>query len=218
MKSAPLQAIVFDFDGVLVESTDIKTRAFAELYAPHGEDVAARVVQFHLANGGLSRYVKFRYAQEVLLGGEPLSDTQMEALDSRFSQLVMDKVVAAPVVAGAPEVLQQYQGQIPMFVASGTPQLELEQIIERRGMQAFFADIFGSPTSKAEAIGRILDRYALDASATLMVGDALADLDGAEANDTRFLGRVPAAADNPFPETVVTVPDLTSFAETLKRL
>ena len=55
------EAIFFDFDGVLVESVDIKTTAFARLYAGHGEPVADAVVAYHRQNMGTSRFVKFRY-------------------------------------------------------------------------------------------------------------------------------------------------------------
>ena len=54
-----IKAIIFDFDGVLVESLDIKTRAFAKLFGPEGPDMAKRVVDYHLQNGGVSRYEKF---------------------------------------------------------------------------------------------------------------------------------------------------------------
>ena len=56
-----LKAIFFDFDGVLVESVDIKTRAFSKLFEREGEDVVKKVIDYHIDNGGVSRYEKFRY-------------------------------------------------------------------------------------------------------------------------------------------------------------
>ena len=44
------QAIIFDFDGVIVESGDIKAQAFAELYRHHGETIAQAAVTYHRAN------------------------------------------------------------------------------------------------------------------------------------------------------------------------
>ena len=54
MKPSPVDAIIFDFDGVLVESVDVKTNAFAMLYAEHGPDVVKRVVAYHQEHGGIS--------------------------------------------------------------------------------------------------------------------------------------------------------------------
>ena len=49
----PPQIIFFDFDGVLVESVEIKNHAFRTLYAEHGEDVVQKVLVHHTENGGL---------------------------------------------------------------------------------------------------------------------------------------------------------------------
>ena len=56
-----LKAILFDFDGVLVESVDIKTKAFAKLFENEGPEIVNKVVEYHLANGGVSRFKKFDY-------------------------------------------------------------------------------------------------------------------------------------------------------------
>jgi len=41
---------------VLVESTDIKTKAFAELFKSEGKAVVKKIVNYHLMNEGVSRY------------------------------------------------------------------------------------------------------------------------------------------------------------------
>lgn len=43
---------IFDFDGVIVESADIKTNAFAELFEREGKDAEEKVVEYHLKNAG----------------------------------------------------------------------------------------------------------------------------------------------------------------------
>ena len=55
-----IKAIIFDFDGVIVESMDIKTQAFAHLFRKCSEDIIKKVIQLHLDNGGMSRYEKFK--------------------------------------------------------------------------------------------------------------------------------------------------------------
>src|SRR3989304_1573816 len=58
-----IRAIIFDFDGVIVESVDIKTKAFARLFEHEGKVVVEKVVDYHLKNGGVSRFDKFRVYQ-----------------------------------------------------------------------------------------------------------------------------------------------------------
>ncbi len=202
------QAIIFDFDGVIVESGKIKTQAFAELYRPYGDDIVAQVVQFHTQNGGMSRYHKFRHFQEHFLHQPPLTEAEEKQLDIRFSELVVEAVIAAEPVPGAIELIQRQSGKIPLFVASGTPESELKVIVERRGLTPYFTKVRGAPALKKTIIAEILSAYSLAPESVLMIGDAMADYEGAQANHTAFLGRVFPGDLNPFPVDVKIVPDL----------
>ena len=57
-------AIVFDFDGTLVNSNEIKTWAFGELYKEHGENIVQQIIAYQKEHEGISRFVKFRYWHE----------------------------------------------------------------------------------------------------------------------------------------------------------
>ena len=56
-----IRAIIFDFDGVIVDSVDVKGLAFAEIYSKYGGGIAEKVLSHHRSNGGMSRKVKFKY-------------------------------------------------------------------------------------------------------------------------------------------------------------
>ena len=51
MRSKPtyshLKNIIFDFDGVILDSLDCKTEAFYQMYLPHGEDVANQAADYN---------------------------------------------------------------------------------------------------------------------------------------------------------------------------
>ena len=49
-----IKAIFWDFDGVIADSVNVKTDAFYELYLPYGKNIAEKVKEYHLANGGFS--------------------------------------------------------------------------------------------------------------------------------------------------------------------
>lgn len=208
------EAVVFDFDGVLVESVDVKTRAFVELYRPHGEAVMAAVAAYHLANGGVSRLEKFRHFHRAFLGRE-LAVGEERVLADRFSALVEDAVVAAPWVPGAREFVSAYHKRIPLYVASATPTDELLRIVRRRGMEAYFRYVAGAPQPKGEILRRLIADGGHTAERVLMVGDATTDLTGARQAGTAFLGRVPSGMSNPFPAGIDTVSDLERLAACL---
>lgn len=209
--SSNWQAIIFDFDGVVAESGKIKTQAFAELYRSYGDEVVAAVAQHHKQNGGMSRYRKFHYYQKHFLNKPPLTSEEEKELDRQFSKLVMEAVIACDAVPGANELIQQQAAKIPLFVASGTPEIELKEIVKRRGLAPYFTEVRGAPTLKQELVASILATYKLIPESVLMIGDALVDYESAHSNGVAFLGRVCPGDDNPFPSHVKTVPDLCSI-------
>jgi len=203
--------VIFDFDGVLAESVDVKTRAFAHMYAPYGEDVVRKVVDYHKENGGLSRFEKFRYFHKMILK-EPLSADKEQALGEIFSLLVMDAVVNAPWVPGALEFLKRFHAEMALFVASGTPDEEIKEIVKRRSMDHFFVSVHGAPATKAEIIDRICKTYGFARQTILMVGDARTDYEGAISARIRFVGRCPEGRGS-FPSEVPVLEDLTKLHE-----
>src|SRR2546426_9709656 len=127
-----LAAIVLDFDGVILESVDVKTRAFRRLFAAYPEQ-QERVVRLHLENGGMSRYEKFRRIYSEFLH-QALPDDEMARLDREFGALVAQEIEACPFVHGARHFLERRAAEYPLFIASGTPEGELQAIVARRGL------------------------------------------------------------------------------------
>jgi len=184
----PYRAVVFDFDGVLVESGDIKTEAFLELFAGYSQQREA-IRAYHLLNVGVSRYLKFEHIYRNLLG-LPFDEGIKEKLGAAFSDLVRHKVVACAFVPGAREMLEHLRGRCRLFVASGTPHAELEWIVEARGLAPYFDGVWGTPHSKAEIARAVAREQALRGGEMLMVGDGLADYQAAQAAGIDFLARI----------------------------
>ena len=211
MRGTDWQSIIFDFDGVIVESGDIKTNAFADLYQSYGDQIVKEVVRYHKLNGGLSRYKKFRHFQQHLLKKPPLTQNEEDKLDETFSRLVVEAVINSDSVPGADEFIKIEASRIPLFIASGTPETELNTIVTRRGLGPYFTGVRGSPKLKETLIAEILSAHDLTPERVLMIGDALIDYQSAQINNLAFLGRVRIGDKNPFPEHVKTVPDLQSL-------
>jgi len=204
-----VEAIIFDFDGVLVESVDVKTQAFADMYKQYGPKIVDQVVAYHRAHGGISRFAKFRYYQETLLG-ESLSPSEEIILGETFSNMVKDAVVTAPWVPGAHEFLSAHHQKIALFVASGTPEEEMKEIVERRDMARFFISVHGAPAEKAAIIRSICEEHGFKNRSVLMVGDAMTDYMGARIAGVRFVGRS-LDCQATFPSHVPVIPDLRSL-------
>jgi phosphoglycolate phosphatase-like HAD superfamily hydrolase len=202
----PIRAILFDFDGVILESMDIKTVAFVKLFSDYPDQVD-RIRDLHIQNGGTSRFIKFRMIYRDILK-QPLSEERFQDLCDRYSELVFQEMMECPFVPGAKEFLDRYAGRCPFFLITGTPQPEIEAILFKRGLTPYFTRVFGYPPAKEESVRIILEERGFDPRELVFLGDALSDLKGARANGVPFIGRISTAGFNPFEgERVETLVD-----------
>jgi HAD superfamily hydrolase (TIGR01549 family) len=179
--------IFWDFDGVIKDSVEVKTQAYMQLVEPFGDEVIERVREHHEMHGGMSRFDKIPlYLQWA--GKEP-NQCMVEEFCEQFSHLVLQAVIEAPWVPGAEDYLRFNIHQQIFVLVSATPQDELDQILQALDLAKCFAAVFGAPTSKKDAIRMVLNARELASHSCLMVGDAKADFEAAEANQVPFLLR-----------------------------
>ncbi len=184
-----IKTIIFDFDGVILDSMGIKSEAFAEVYKPYGDEIVKKVVEHHEANGGMSRYKKFEYYHKNFLNKD-LSEEEKKEMSQKFSEYVMSKIGDAPFVPGVIDFLENNKDRYLMFVSSGTPEYELKETIEMRGITKYFQGIYGSPRSKVEHINEILTKYKLFPQMVLFIGDGTRDREAAIQTKINFLARI----------------------------
>ncbi|MCL1985680.1 MAG: HAD family hydrolase [Betaproteobacteria bacterium] len=193
-----LSCIVFDCDGVILESVSVKTRAFARIAEPFGPEAVDKLVMYHKVHGGVSRYKKFEWLYREVLGRE-ITQKELEALGRRYVEIAFEELCRCTLVPGVEDVLKRWNGLVPMYVCSGAPHEELNIILRGRGLNRYFTGIYGSPPAKAELLHSILDLAEADPAQTVMVGDSITDLDAAEAVGTLFYGRGSELKGGSFP-------------------
>jgi len=194
--SSLLTTLILDFDGVIVESIPLKTVAFRKVFsfAPEHLD---KIIEFHLENGGMSRYDKFRYIYENILH-EPLTAEQEERLAGEYVGLIFDAMLTVPYVEGAEEFLRDCSRVLPLYIVSATPEGEMHEIARRRDLTKYFVRIYGSPKTKAECIREILAETGASPDEALFVGDAPNDWEAAHETNVRFVARIRPGDPNRF--------------------
>jgi len=189
-----IKAIIFDFDGVIAESVNVKTEAFAEMYKMYGESVVRKVVEHHEANGGISRFEKFRIYHKDFLGQE-IDEKEVQMLARQFSGIVLQKIIKVPYVKRAYEFLSSNYYHYDFFISTGTPTDEIKTILEGRGLNGFFKDVYGSPEKKDAHVRKIMEKYNYTKDEVIFVGDALTDREAAKVNGIKFIGRYTTDAE-----------------------
>ena len=209
MELRPATALIFDFDGVIVESNLIKSQAMARIFAAdpcHASEILA--LNERLA--GMSRTVKFEEIYKTILN-RSVTPEKLKAHAEEFRDLVFDAVVSCPWVPGAIEFLRKHAGKRPIFLLSGTPDGELQEVVDARDIRGLFFEVYGSPPTKPETVRNILAKHGLASHDVVLIGDAPLDQQAAVATEVGFVGRLPSGEPSPFLPGTHTIPDLTQL-------
>lgn len=201
-----LRCLVFDCDGVILDSVPVKTRAFGRLAEPYGAEARDRFVMYHAAHGGVSRFRKFAWFFDEILNRK-ITPEESEEWGRKFAEYSLDEVRKCALIPGAEETLRAWHGKLPLYVCSGAPSEELRLVLEERRLSDFFAGIFGSPPGKSELLKWIIsDQAKVEPEETLMVGDSVTDRDAAENAGALFYGIGSELKGGPFPQSMDLVP------------
>lgn len=179
--------IFWDFDGVIKESVDIKTKAFQKLFKEYGSDVMDKVRLHHESNGGMSRFDKFPIY--LKFAEQEVNSEKVQRLCDDFEHLVLDGVINSAWIPGVEAYIRNNSEGQTFVMVSATPQNELDAIVNRLNLRECFKAIYGAPVNKSDAIKESLSILNIPNSEALMIGDASADLDAALNNDIPFILR-----------------------------
>ena len=199
-----LKGIIYDFDGVICDSVNVKTKAFAEMYKSYGEDVVSKVVDYHLQHGGISRYEKFKYYHQTFLGIE-LTQEEIMQMGNKFSEIALQKVINSAYLPGVVDFMTNGKKNCLQFICTGTPETEILTILNKKNLEHLFDSVYGAPKRKPEIITMLLEQYQLHRDEVIFIGDALTDYNAARETNIAFVG---VKSDNTqFPKVTYVIKD-----------
>jgi phosphoglycolate phosphatase-like HAD superfamily hydrolase len=184
MPSLEYASIVFDCDGVLLDSNALKTQSFYRAALPYGESHATSLMNYHKTNGGISRYLKFQHFLDHMVPG--LEGPGLDGLLERYANEVRDGLLACAIAQGLGELRKRTVGS-RWHVVSGSDQAELRALLATRGLAELFdGGIFGSPDAKSEILPRELAAANIREPA-LFLGDSKYDCEVSLAHGLDFV-------------------------------
>lgn len=147
------KTLVFDCDGVILDSNRVKTDAFYQAAVPYGQEAARELVAYHKANGGVSRYLKFEYFLEQIVGKTP-DGLELDNLLASYASETWKGLLSCRSSKGLEELKRNHQSS-RWLVVSGGDQEEIRRLFRLRGLAGFFdGGIFGSPDTKEDILAR----------------------------------------------------------------
>jgi len=207
------KAIVFDVDGVILESSKIKDDAFIKAFAAIGCNELEAVASIHRKLYGVNRVSQFQKIYQVVYNTE-IEKTALEKLNHNFESWVVGQLNKCPLVNGVKE-LRQKKKLRAFYTASAAPQKEVIKQMRRRKIDTYFNGIFGGPAKKVDIFRSLIKTDRMVNEHSVFIGDRISDFRSAEKVGLPFIGRVKPGDENPFPENVTIITDLTEIADCL---
>ena len=176
----------FDFDGVIVESNEIKDEAFREIFKRNPETFDTAWF-YHKRHNTIPRGEKFKfYCKEI----RKLDDyeRQSEILASEFRSVTLERIILCPEIPGAKRFLDVIKNtNKPAWISSATPTTDLEEIVERRHLTKYFKKVLGAPTIKENNLKDFIEINRFDPEKVCYFGDSIEDYKAAKSQNATFV-------------------------------
>jgi phosphoglycolate phosphatase-like HAD superfamily hydrolase len=186
MQNKEIKIIFWDFDGVIMNSNSIRDFGFQYCLADFPKYQIDELMDYHRLNGGLSRYVKFRYFFEKIRG-EEVSDTTILDLSHKFSSIMRDKLCDKNLlIEETINFIKLNYRNFTFHITSGSDENELRFICKELDISDYFKSINGSPKSKNQLVKDLLINNNYPTKNCLLIGDSLNDFDAADINGIYF--------------------------------
>jgi HAD superfamily hydrolase (TIGR01509 family) len=172
-----LRAVIFDFDGVLVNSEPLHFRAMRDSLAPEG--IAIDAAEY------LRHYVAYDDRSAIRLAlqqhGRALDAGHIEEVTERKARVFAQLKGEVPFFPGVRPLIRGLQRQVSLAIASGARCAEIEDILDAGHVRQYFTAIVGAddvsrtkpdPEPYLEALRRLrAQKSDLEASECVVVED-----------------------------------------------
>ena len=121
-----IKNILFDFDGVILDSMPIRDYGFKKIFNDYDDHLVNKLLEYHNQNGGLSRYIKIKYFYNKLLKQEILEEKIINYADM-FSKIMMRELVDKKyLIADTLKFIKENYRKYNLHIVSGSDEAELQ--------------------------------------------------------------------------------------------
>jgi len=182
------EVIIWDFDGVIIDSDEIRTNSFKETFKEFGKRNVDKLIEYHKLNGGLSRYDKIDFFFKKIIN-QNISDSEFISRVNLYSKFCLERLCdKSLLINDSLDFIKVNYKNYFFHIASASDEMELRNICKELDISHFFRSINGSPTTKVNNVKDILKNNNYSIHKCCLIGDSNNDMDAANINGITFIG------------------------------
>lgn len=183
-----IKTILWDFDGVIIDSMKIKGDGFVELFNNHDKQDLLSFEKFHYENGGVSRFDKIKYFYSEIIK-KSINESQILEFANKFSEIIEKKLNNKDnLIKETIDFIKINYSKYNFHIVSGAEHNELNRLCCNLDLKKYFITINGSPIRKSILVKNILNKYFYKNTETVLIGDAISDYNASTENNILFYG------------------------------
>ncbi len=183
-----IKNILWDFDGVILDSMPIRDYGFTKIFESYPEELLEEFIKYHRLNGGLSRFHKIKYFYNILLNKEIIEEQILEYAD-KFTIIMKEQLTNKKyLIQDSVDFIKLNHKNYNFHIVSGSEHNELNYLCEKLDLTEYFLSINGSPTPKNDLVKNLLEKEQYRKEETILIGDSINDYEASIVNDISFYG------------------------------
>ena len=180
------ETYIFDFDGTLVLSNEIKKEGFFECIKgfKNGKEILENIMK---ADKNIDRFKIFKIFTEKFCNNPDKNNKVYENLLKDYEIYTVNEIIKLSPIIGSIELLNTLKNlEKNLYINSATPYDPLLKTLDGRKITHYFDAIFGVENNKKENIRKIKNHSSSDKKSMIMIGDGKDDMNAAEEFDIDF--------------------------------
>ena len=180
--------IFWDFDGVIINSDDVRTEGFKYIFDSYSKKYIEKLINYHTINGGLSRYEKIEYFSQKILD-KKLDDEAKRQYAQLYGDFCKERLCDKNLlIKGSISFIKENYKKFNFHLVSASDEKELIYLCSNLDIKKYFKSISGSPVNKIDNIKKLLKSNNYNESSCCLIGDSINDKFAATENRISFFG------------------------------
>lgn len=183
-----IKNILWDFDGVILNSMKIKGDGFIELFKEYDVRYLNKLEQYHYDNGGVSRFEKIKYFYNEILQKD-ITEREVIEFADKFAEIINKNLFnPSNLIEDSVSYIKENYKKYNFHIVSGAEHNELNELCKYFKLDKYFISIDGSPTKKDVLVKEVLEKFNYKKNETILIGDAITDYEASITNGIGFYG------------------------------